>query len=191
MLNPQLDVQRDRTVRHAVSRATWLGTRLVSETVTLAKVVNAQHSVSSQYLHLEARRFKYLTVRNNGPRWKSHHLRLHYFFSSPSLSALLHEAPPSLQLFRPVAVVGRRPVELVALGQQEALQVLVLGPLLQPLLLQHGDELVPFLHRPHDLRQDLLLVLQLRGTLPCVCWRRADGRKGKDGETLPFYNARL
>lgn len=103
-----------------------------------------------------------------------------------SSSALLHKAPPSLQLLGPVAVVGRRPVELVALGQQEALQVFVLGPLLQPLLLQHGDQLVPFLHRPHDLGQDLLLLLQLGGALLCVCWRRADDRDGKDREMPAF-----
>lgn len=97
--------------------------------------------------------------------------------------------PPSLQLPQSVAVIGLCPVELVALGQQEALQVLVLGSLLQPLLLQHRDEHVAFLNCPHDLGQDLLLLLQLRSALLCI-WRKGKGRKVRrsDLNSLPLHD---
>lgn len=67
-----------------------------------------------------------------------------------------------------------RPVKLIALGQNQTLQVSVLCLLLQPLLLQSWDQHVPFLHCPHDLRQDLLLLLELRGTLFSV-WGKKKG----------------
>lgn len=78
----------------------------------------------------------------------------------------LHSAcNPSVQLLLHLAVIPVSPVKLVALGQHETLQVLVLSPILQPLLIQYRDQHVPLLHCPHDLGQDLLLLLQLRGTL--------------------------
>ena len=89
---------------------------------------------------------------------------------------------PSLQLLLPPAVVRRCPVKLIALGQHQALQVPVLSPLLQPLLLQYRDQHVPALHRPHDLGQDLLLLLQLGGALLCV-WSDA-GERGEREEEL-------
>lgn len=84
-----------------------------------------------------------------------------------SLPVIIHPQP-SLQLLLPLAVIRLGPVKLVALGQHETLQVPVLGPLLQPLLLQYRDQHVSFLHRPHDLGQDLLLLLQLRSALLCI-----------------------
>lgn len=74
----------------------------------------------------------------------------------------------SLQPLVPVAVICLGPVKFVAFRQHKALQVPVLGPLLKPLLLQYRDQHVSFLHCPHDLRQDLLLLLQLRSTLLCI-----------------------
>lgn len=70
-------------------------------------------------------------------------------------------------LVLPIILPG--PVEIVALGEHQAFQVPVFSPLLQPLLFQDGHQTVSFLHRPHDLRQDLLLLLQCGGALFCVC----------------------
>lgn len=110
MLKPQLDVQRDRTVRHAVSRATWLGTRLVCETVTLAKVVNTQHSVSSQYLHLEARRFKYLTAAMEVISFKTPLLFLFSFpLCSLTRSSTFTPAFPASSCRRPAPSGTRSP----------------------------------------------------------------------------------
>lgn len=76
-------------------------------------------------------------------------------------------------LVLPIILLG--PVEVIALGEHEAFQVPVLSPLLQPLLFQYGHQSVSFLHRPHYLRQDLLLLLQFGGALFCVCrWRGKD-----------------
>lgn len=72
-----------------------------------------------------------------------------------------------------LAIILLGPVELVAPGEHQALQVPVLSPLLQPLLFQQGHQRVSLLHRPHDLRQDLLLLLQFRGALLRVCgWEK-------------------
>lgn len=73
-------------------------------------------------------------------------------------------------LVLPIILLG--PVEVVALGERQAFQVSVFSPFLQPLLFQDGHQCVSFLHRPHDLRQDLLLFLQFRGALFCVCRQR-------------------
>lgn len=78
-------------------------------------------------------------------------------------------------------IILRGPVEVIALGEHEAFQVPVLRPLLQSLLLQYGHQSVSFLHRPHYLRQDLLLLLQFGGALFCVCRQR-----GKNGQVVYF-----
>ncbi|TNN74001.1 hypothetical protein EYF80_015822 [Liparis tanakae] len=93
------------------------------------------------------------------------------------------------------------PVELVAPGQHKALQVPVLGPLLQPLLLQYGHEGVASLHRLHDLRQNRLLLLQLKdeskpglvelGLIPVVrlsCFWEGEEGAGNTKHTEPFRN---
>lgn len=56
-------------------------------------------------------------------------------------------------------------MKLVSFGQQHALQVLVLSPLLQPLLLQEADQLVSLLHHLHDLHQHPLLLAKVRRRL--------------------------
>lgn len=61
------------------------------------------------------------------------------------------------------------PMEAVAFGQHHALQVLVLGPLPQPLLFQETHQLVSFLYHLHDLHQELLLLIQVPGALQGVC----------------------
>lgn len=73
-------------------------------------------------------------------------------------------------LVLPIILLG--PVEVVALGERQAFQVPVFSPFPQPLLFQDGHQRVSFLHRPHDLRQDLLLLLQFGGALFCVCRQR-------------------
>lgn len=84
----------------------------------------------------------------------------------------------------PIILLG--PVEVIALGEHEAFQVPVLSPLLQPLLFQDGHQSVSFLHRPHNLRQDLLLLLQFGGALFCVCRQR-----GEDMEAVYYITVNV
>lgn len=78
-----------------------------------------------------------------------------------------------IQLLLALRLICLGPVKLVPLWEHEALQVPVLSPLLQPLFLQYRNQHVSFLYRPHDLRQDLLLLLQLRRALLCV-WSKTE-----------------
>lgn len=106
-----------------------------------------------------------------------HHLLGHlicppWLASAPDLLSLIITPQSGLNWLP--AIISLGPMELVAFRQHKAVQVPVFSSLHQPLLLKFRYQHVPFLYRPHNLRQEFLLLLELRGALLCICGRERE-----------------